>query len=125
MPLLFEYPTAAEIPESGTGITTSASAGASSASDSPIRPRAPATSLPSKRESGRAEYTYSKTQRDLVGLSTPQLLNPPPPPPPAPPQGAGLGVGGARGCRGGAPPPPPPGEGGGGGGGGGGGAHGF
>ena len=64
-----QYPTAAEIPESGTGMTTSASAGASSASSSPILPRA--LRPPARRSASRDEQkcTYSKTHRAGRGLS--------------------------------------------------------
>src|SRR5215204_1270233 len=62
MPLLFEYPTAAMIPESGTGMTTSASAGASSARISPILRLESATSLPLKRESGLEVYVLEDAQ---------------------------------------------------------------
>src|SRR5215216_2115815 len=56
-------------PRVGNGMTTSASAGASSARSSPILCLEPATSRPSKRESGRAKYTYSKTHRARRGVS--------------------------------------------------------
>ena len=48
-------PIAAGVPESGIGITRSASTGASAASRSPMRTRAPCTSTPPSRESGRAK----------------------------------------------------------------------
>src|SRR4028119_2498497 len=76
MPLACEYPTAAIIPESGTGMTTSASTGASSASFSPIRWRLPATSRPSKCESGRARYTDSKTPSAPRGAPRRRLPRP-------------------------------------------------
>ncbi len=50
-----ENPTAAGVPESGIGITRSASTGASAASRSPIRTRTLCTSDPARRESGRAK----------------------------------------------------------------------
>ena len=49
-----ENPIAAGVPESGIGSTRSTSAGASTASRSPIRTRAPCTSMPASRVSGRA-----------------------------------------------------------------------
>ena len=54
IPVAREKPIAAGVPESGIGRTRSASAGASAASRSPIPPRAPCNSTPSRFVSGRA-----------------------------------------------------------------------
>ncbi len=55
IPEALAKPIAAGVPESGIGITRSATAGASSASRSPMRTRLVWTSLPASRESGRAK----------------------------------------------------------------------
>ncbi|CAB4716157.1 unannotated protein [freshwater metagenome] len=60
-------PTAAGIEESGTGMTTSASAGCSSASSSPSRWRTAWTPWPSHVESGREKYTNSNAHRACLG----------------------------------------------------------
>ena len=57
-----EKPKAASRPESGTPMTTSAWTGLSKARKAPARWRASWTLAPSTTESGRAKYTYSKTQ---------------------------------------------------------------
>ena len=62
MPEASAYPMAAGVPDSGTGITRSASTGCSRARLRPIRTRALWTTVPAMRESGRARYTYSNTQ---------------------------------------------------------------
>ncbi len=62
MPLASAYPTAAGVPDSGVAITRSASAGASAASLRPISTRERCTLRPAMSVSGRARYTYSKTQ---------------------------------------------------------------
>ena len=54
IPVAREKPIAAGVPESGIGRTRSASTGASAARRSPMRTRAPWTSTPSSRVSGRA-----------------------------------------------------------------------
>ena len=64
---------AAGIEESGTGITTSASAGASAASSAPSRSRTWWTLRPSHTESGREKYTNSNVQRACRGAGGERL----------------------------------------------------
>ena len=62
MPDSCAYPTAAGVPDSGTPITRSASTGFSWASLRPMSTRVLCTDRPAIVLSGRARYTYSKTQ---------------------------------------------------------------
>src|SRR4051812_50099113 len=68
MPDSWAYPIAAGTPESGTGITTSAVAGASRASCAPLVLRTSYPLRPPTTESGRAKKMYSKMQgRAAIG----------------------------------------------------------
>src|ERR1700756_3130236 len=69
MPDSCAYPTAAGVPDSGTPITRSASTGHSRANRRPISTRVACTDRPASVLSGRARYTYSKTQPLGVGLA--------------------------------------------------------
>src|SRR5690349_13032579 len=59
MPLASAKPIAAGVPDSGTGMTRSASAGCSAASRLPTSTRVACTPTPEIAVSGRARYTYS------------------------------------------------------------------
>ena len=72
MPEASEYPRAAEIPESGTGMTMSASTGHSLANWRPKSIRTSCTLQPAIVLSGLAKYIYSKAResRDKDGNLT-------------------------------------------------------
>ena len=71
MPERFEYPIAAALPESGTGMTQSPSTGLSSASRRPRASLDSCTGRPKTIESGREKYTCSKThcEREMDGAN--------------------------------------------------------